>query len=151
MDDLENLKKIIRADNEFNVTHVREILVHFQALKAARASRLMMDAPGLYYPDIGLYVISKSGAVRGHATLSKSIAPYLSDSAMKVFGFVLYPESYVRTCLDRILRKSAQKVTLEMRLSIENNFNQKYHGEVLTGSNIEQEIIHLLKKDLGLI
>ncbi len=150
-EELEIIKQKIRKLSEFNLTSVRDIILHFQALKSARASRVMMDAPGLYYPQLPLYVISKSGMARGHSSLSKSIQPLLPESERKVYGFVLYPESYVRTCLDRILRKTVKVVSPEMRIGFENSFNKKHHNRDLNDSDVLKDLIMLLQHDLEYI
>lgn len=147
--ELARLKAEIRALSEFNVTNVREIILHFQALKSARVARIMMDAPGLYYPELSLYVVSKSGGARGHATIHQSILPLIAAEKSRVYGFVLYPESYVRSCLDSLLRKTVRVVCPEMRLSVENTFNSKYHGQELTDSPMARNLLALLKADLA--
>jgi len=66
------------------------------------------------------------------------------------YGFVLYPESFVRTCLDKLLRKTTKNITPQLRISMENVFNRKHHKKVkLVNSAIEKELIIKLKKDLG--
>jgi len=148
---LEQLQETICSLAETLTTSSREIIRHFQILKSARAARLMMDAPGLYYPALSLYVISKAGAHRGHSSMHNMIAPLLPEGKKEVYGFVLYPESYVRSCLDRILRKTVRIVSPEMRISIENNFNNKYHhGCDLTESLVLKDLIKLMHRDLGL-
>jgi hypothetical protein len=147
--DIEELKERICGLAETLTTSAREIIRHFQVLKSARAARLMMDAPGLYYPDLTLYVISKAGAHRGHASMNAMIQPLLPKEKRKVYGFVLYPESYVRSCLDSILRRSVRIVSPEMRISIENNFNKKYYDGNLTDSPVLKELIELMRHDLG--
>lgn len=146
---IEALKDEIEGLAETLTTSSREIIRHFQILKSARASRLLMDAPGLYYPDLPLYVISKAGAHRGHASMHNMIKPLLPPEKRKVYGFVLYPESYVRSCLDSILRRTVRIVSPEMRISIENNFNKKYHDGNLTDSPVLKQLIELLRRDLG--
>jgi len=148
-EEIAEIKVSIQQQSEFNATNIREIILHFQALKSARASRLMMDAPGLYLPELTLYVISKSGTSRGHATLKNNLISLVGEACGPIYGFVLYPESYVRSCLDRILRRTVRQVCPEMRLSMENVFNKKFHGGDLTDSAIEKDLILLLKKDLG--
>ena len=148
--DIEELKERVCALAETLTTSAREIIRHFQILKSARAARLMMDAPGLYYPDLLLYVISKAGAHRGHTSMNTMIQPLLPAGKGRVYGFVLYPESYVRSCLDSLLRKTVRVVSPEMRISIENNFNKKYHGNNLTESPILKDLITLMRQDLGL-
>ncbi len=111
----------------------------------------MMDAPGLYFPDLKLFIISKAGTHRGHTQMYNLIIPHLPEGKQTVFGFVLYPESYVRSCLDSILRKTVRKVSPEMRISIENNFNQKHHGsENLTESPVLKNLVDLMRTELGL-
>ena len=149
-DSSEVLKEQIEDLAETLTTSAREIIRHFQVLKSARAARLLMDAPGLYYPDLRLYVISKAGAHRGHTSMNAMIQPLLPEDKRKVYGFVLYPESYVRSCLDSILRRSVRIVSPEMRISIENNFNKKYHDDNLTDSQVLRELIAIMRKDLGL-
>ncbi len=149
--DIAELRRTICSLAETLTTSAREIIRHFQVLKSARAARLLMDAPGLYYPDLGLYVISKAGAHRGHTSMHAMIAPHLPEDRRKAYGFVLYPESYVRSCLDRLLRKSVRIVSPEMRISIENNFNKKHHhGCDLTDSLLLRQLIVLMRRDLGL-
>ncbi len=148
--DSESLKRAICSLAETLTVSAREVVRHFQVLKSARAPRLLMDAPGLYYPDVGIYVISKAGAHRGHAAMHKMIAPLLPEDRRRVYGFVLYPESYVRSCLDRLLRKTVRIVSPEMRISVENNFNKKHHyGEQLTDTPVIRELIELMRTDLG--
>jgi len=144
------LKERIEALAETLTTSSREIVRHFQILKSARAARLLMDAPGLYYHELQLYVISKAGAHRGHTSMHNLILPLLPVGKDRVYGFVLYPESYVRSCLDSLLRKTVRIVSPEMRISVENNFNKKQHGENLTESPVLKELIDLMRKDLGL-
>lgn len=147
--EIARLKAEIRRLSEFNVTNVREIVLHFQALKSARVARIMMDAPGLYYPELPLYVISKSGGGRGHSSIHQSIVPLLTEEQRTVYGFVLYPESYVRSCLDSLLRKTVRVVSPEMRLSVENTFNTKYHEQPLTDSPMARNLLAMLKADLA--
>jgi hypothetical protein len=145
---LAGLKAEIRRLAETNVTSIRGIMLHFQALVSARAHRLMMEAPGLYYPDISLYVISKGGMSRGHASMHKSIVPLLPEGKNTAYAFVLYPESFVRSCLDRLLRKTTKNITSDLRISMENVFNRKYYNFELTDSEIEKKLIGLLQNDL---
>jgi hypothetical protein len=147
-DTIAGIKSDIQKQSEFNTINIRDIVLHFQIMKSARVSRLMLDAPGLYFSELGLYIISKSGSSRGHATLYKSILPLIPEGAKVTYGFVLYPESYVRTCLDKMLRKSTCTISKDMRLSMENVFNKKYHGGTLVGSPIESELVALLQKGL---
>ena len=146
--DLAELKAEIRRLAETNVTSIRGIMLHFQALVSARAHRLMMEAPGLYYPDIPLYVISKGGMSRGHASMQKSIVSLLPEGKDTAYAFVLYPESFVRSCLDRLLRKTTKNITCDLRISMENVFNRKYFNFELTDSEIEKKLIRLLQNDL---
>ena len=149
-DNNEELKERIGQLAETLTTSSRDIIRHFQILKSARAARLLMDAPGLYYSDLQLYVISKAGAHRGHTSMNTMIQPLLPDGKGTAYGFVLYPESYVRSCLDSLLRKTVRIVSPEMRISIENNFNKKFHGDNLTDSQVLKDLIGLLRQDLGL-
>jgi len=146
--DLAVLKAEVRRLAETNVTSIRGIMLHFQALVSARAHRLLMEAPGLYYPEVPLYVISKGGMSRGHASMHKSIVPLLPEDNNTAYAFVLYPESFVRSCLDRLLRKTTKNITSDLRISMENVFNRKYYNFDLTDSEIEKELIALLQKDL---
>ena len=146
--DLAVLQAEIRKLAETNETSIRGIMLHFQAMVSARAHRLMMEAPGLYYPDVSLYVISKGGMARGHASMHKSICPLLPEGKRTVYAFVLYPESFVRTCLDRLLRRTTKNITHDLRISMENVFNRKYYDFDLTDSEIENELITLLQNDL---
>jgi hypothetical protein len=146
--DLAALRAAVRKLAETNVTSIREIMLHFQALVSARAHRLLMEAPGLYYPDVPLYVISKGGMSRGHASMHKSIAPLLPEAKRTAYAFVIYPESFVRTCLDRLLRKTTKNITHDLRISMENVFNRKYFDFDLTDSEIESELMAMLRKDL---
>jgi hypothetical protein len=146
--DLAELKAEIRRLAETNVTSIRGIMLHFQALVSARAHRLMMEAPGLYYPDASLYVISKGGMSRGHASMHKSIVSLLPEDKSTAYAFVLYPESFVRSCLDRLLRKTTKNITSDLRISMENVFNRKYYNFELTDSEIEKGLIRRLQKDL---
>jgi hypothetical protein len=145
---LDILKAEIRKMSEANVTSVRGIVLHFQAMVSASAHRLMMEAPGLYYPDFPLYVISKGGLARGHASMHKAISVLFPEDKRTCYAFVVYPESFVRTCLDRLLRKTTKNITRDLRISMENVFNRKYHHVDLTGSTIEISLISLLQKDL---
>lgn len=148
-EDLAAVKEKIRKLSESNAVSIREIILYFQTLVSARANRLLMEAPGLYFPDLPLYVISKSGMMaRGHASIYQSIIPHLPKEKRTCYAFVLYPESFVRTCLDRLLRKTTKNITKELRLSMENVFNRKHHNRDLVDSEIENELISLLKKDL---
>ena len=149
--DLDDLKRKVEKISEVYTTSIRNLALHFQTLKSARAHRLMMDAPGIYYPSLPMYVISKGGSSTGHRSLNDSILPLLPEGASKGYAFVLYPESYVRTCLDRVLRKKAMPVSPQIRLSMETNFNAKYLGpSAHSESEIAEELIGLLRKDLGI-
>ena len=151
LEELDAIKLEIRKLSEFNLTSVQGIVLHFQALKSGGASRIMMDAPGLYYPRLPLYIISKSGMARGHSSVKNSIQHLLPESKGEVYGFVLYPESYVRTCLDRVLRKTVKVVSPDMRIGFENNFNKKYHNRDLNDSEVLKELIMLLQHDLAIV
>jgi len=147
---LEIIKAGIKKISDFNVFSVRDIVLHFQTLISARASRMLMEAPGLYYRDLSFYVLSKSGMNRGHASMNENIQPLLPEGKEICYGFVLYPESFVRTCLDKILRKTTKNITPDLRVSMENVFNRKKHRkQKLTDSEIEKELIQIFKKDLG--
>lgn len=147
--EIEELKRKIRALSEVYTTSMRDLALHFQALKSARASRLLMDAPGLYYPRIPLFVISKGGASTGHRSLNDGIIPCFEEGKRIVYGFTLYPDSYVRSCMDRILRRTVKTISPQIKISMENVFNKKYHGRDFTDSAIFKELIEFLKKDLG--
>jgi hypothetical protein len=109
-----------------------------------------MEAPGLYYPEVDLYVISRSGMNRGHASMYENFHTFFPKGKGICYGFVLYPESFVRTCLDKILRKTTKNITPQLRISMENVFNRKYHRKVkLVDSDLEKELIMKLKNDLG--
>ncbi len=147
---LEIIKAGIKKISDFNVFSVRDIMLHFQTLISARASRMLMEAPGLYYRDLSFYVISKSGMNRGHASMNENIQTLLPEDKRICYGFVLYPESFVRTCLDKILRKTTKNITPDLRVSMENVFNRKNHRkQKLTDSEIEKELILMFKKELG--
>ena len=144
----QELARRINLLSEFNTTSANDLALHFQTLISARESKVFMEAPGLYYPEYSIYVISKSGITRGHATMHKAIAPILPDCNSKCYAFVLYPGSLIRSCFDKVLRKTAKNIGKDLKLSMENVFNRKYHRESLVDSNIETELIELLKKDL---
>lgn len=146
--DLDSIITGIKKISDFNAVSAREIILHFQALVSAGSYRFAMNAPGLYYPALKLYVISKSGMIRGHTSMNKAIQPLLPPDRNICYGFVLYPESYVRTCLDRVLRRTTKNITRDLRVSMENVFNNKYHNRDLVGSDIETELIELMKSDL---
>jgi hypothetical protein len=142
------IKKEVRGLSEANVTSIRGIILHFQAMVSARAHRLMMEAPGLYYPDVPFYVISKGGMARGHASMHAAILPFLPADKQTCYAFVVYPESFVRTCLDRLLRKTTRNITRDLRISMENVYNRKHYEIDLTGSEIENKLIEMLQQDL---
>ena len=146
----ESIKTEIKKVSDTFVFSVRDIALHFQTLISARAARMLMEAPGLYYPAMDLYVISRSGMNRGHGSMFETFAGFIPREKGTCYGFVLYPESFVRTCLDKLLRKTTKNITPQMRISMENVFNRKYHKKVkLVDSEIERELIMKLKKDLG--
>jgi len=146
--DVAEIKSEVRKLSEANVTSVRGIILHFQAMVSARAHRLMMEAPGLYYPGIPFYVISKGGMARGHASMHASIIPLLPEDKQTCYAFVVYPESFVRTCLDRLLRKTTKNITRDLRISMENVFNRKRYETDLTNSKIEDRLVNMLQQDL---
>lgn len=148
--ELNRIKAEIKKVSDTFVFAARDITLHFQTLISARASRMFMEAPGLYYPDMDLYVISRSGMNRGHRSMYEIFYRFFPAEKATCYGFVLYPESFVRTCLDKILRKTTKNITPQLRISMENVFNRKYHRKVkLVDSEIEKELIMRLKKDLG--
>ena len=99
-----------------------------------------------------LYVISRSGMNRGHGSMYENFYHFFPPARATCYGFVLYPESFVRTCLDKILRKTTKNITPQLRISMENVFNRKHHGKTkLVDSAIEKELIMRFKKDLGRI
>ena len=148
--ELNVIKAEIKKISDTFVFSVRDIALHFQTLKSARASRMLMEAPGLYYPDFEFYVISRSGMVRGHGSMDQNFYSFFPEGKGICFGFVLYPESFVRTCLDKILRKTTKNITPQLRISMENVYNRKYHKKKkLVNSEIEKELIMKLKKDFG--
>jgi hypothetical protein len=138
----------IRKLSEFNSTSGRDLALHFQILLSAKESRVFMEAPGLYFPDLPLLVISKSGINRGHTTIYQSITPLIPEDRRQCYAFVLYPSSFIRTCFDKVLHRTAKVITKDLRLSMENVFNRKYHSDSLVDSEIEQEIIDLMRRDL---
>ena len=147
---IEIIKAGIKGVSDFNVFSIRDIALHFQTLISARASRMLMEAPGLYYRDLSFYVLSKSGMNRGHASMNENIQPLLPKGKGTCYGFVLYPESFVRTCLDKIFRKATRNITPDLRVSMENVFNRKTHRkQKLTDSEVEKELIQMFKRDLG--
>ena len=146
----DRIKAEIKKVSDTFVFSVRDIALHFQTLISARASRMLMEAPGLYYPDLDLYVISRSGMNRGHGSMDENFHGFFPKEKSTCYGFVLYPESFVRTCLDKLLRKTTKNITPQLRISMENVFNRKHHKKVkLVNSAIEKELIIKLKKDLG--
>lgn len=142
------LARQIHLLSEFNTTSAKELVLHFQTLISARESKLFMEAPGLYYPAFSLYVISKAGFTRGHATMHKSIVPLLPDRGCPCYAFVLYPGSFIRSCFDSVLRKTAKNIAKDLKISMENVFNRKHHRQALVDSVIERELIELLRKEL---
>jgi hypothetical protein len=150
--DLNLIKAEIKKISDTFVFSSRDIVLHFQTLVSARASRMLMEAPGLYYPAMQLYVISRSGMNRGHASMYENFHSLFPEGTGTCYGFVLYPESFVRTCLDRLLRKTTKNITPKLRISMENVFNRKRHKKMkLMDSAIEKELITILKQDLGRI
>ena len=148
--ELDGIKTEIKKISDTFVFSGRDIALHFQTLISASASRMLMEAPGLYYPEMGLYVISRSGMNRGHRSMHDAFYPLLPPGKTACYGFVLYPESFVRSCLDRLLRKTTKNITPQLRISMENVFNRRFHKKVkLVDSAIEKEIIGKLKADLG--
>jgi hypothetical protein len=148
--ELDRIKAEIKKVSDTFVFSVRDIALHFQTLISARASRMLMEAPGLYYADMDLYVISRSGMNRGHGSMYENFYNLFPVDKTTCYGFVLYPESFVRTCLDKILRKTTKNITPQLRISMENVFNRKHHRKVkLVDSVIEKDIINRFKKDLG--
>jgi hypothetical protein len=148
--ELDSIKTEIKKVSDTFVFSARDIALHFQTLISARASRMLMEAPGLYYSDINLYVISRSGMNRGHRSMYEKFYHFFPTEKATCYGFVLYPESFVRTCLDKILRKTTKNITPQLRISMENVFNRKQHKKIkLVDSAIEKDLIMILKKDLG--
>ena len=148
--DLNSIKEAIKNISDTFVFSSRDLALHFQTLVSARASRMLMEAPALYYPALQFYVISRSGMNRGHASMYENFHSLFPEGTGTCYGFVLYPESFVRTCLDRLLRKSTKNITPNLRISMENVFNRKRHKKIeLVDSEIEKELIAMLKKDLG--
>lgn len=144
------IKAEIKKISDTFVFSARDIALHFQTLISASASRMLMEAPGLYYPDMDLYVISRSGMNRGHGSMYENFHTFFPEGKGNCYGFVLYPESFVRTCLDKILRKTTKNITPQLRISMENVFNRKRHKkEKLVDSEIEKELLVKLKRDLG--
>jgi hypothetical protein len=148
--ELNNIKAEIKKISDTFIFSGRDIALHFQTLVSASASRMLMEAPGLYYPEMGLYVISRSGMKRGHASMNLNFHLFFPEDKGICYGFVVYPESFVRTCLDKILRKTTKNITPQLRISMENVFNRKHHKKKkLVGSEIEIELIEMLRKDMG--
>ena len=148
--ELERIKAEIKKVSDTFVFSARDIALHFQTLASARASRMLMEAPGLYYPHLDLYVISRSGMNRGHGSMYENFYHFFPAEKATCYGFVLYPESFVRTCLDKILRRTTKNITPQLRLSMENVFNRKHHRKIkLVDSAIEKDLIMRLKKDLA--
>jgi len=148
--ELDSVKAEIKKVSDTFVFSVRDIMLHFQTLISARASRMLMEAPGLYYPDMDLYVISRSGMNRGHGSMYEIFYHFFPVEKAICYGFVLYPESFVRTCLDKILRKTTKNITPQLRISMENVFNRKHHKKInLVDSAIEKDLIMRLKNDLS--
>lgn len=148
--ELDSVKAEIKKVSDTFVFSVRDIVLHFQTLISARASRMLMEAPGLYYPDMDLYVISRSGMNRGHGSMYEIFYHFFPVEKAICYGFVLYPESFVRTCLDKILRKTTKNITPQLRISMENVFNRKHHKKMnLVDSAIEKDLIMRLKNDLS--
>jgi hypothetical protein len=148
--ELNRIMAEIKKVSDTFVFAARDIVLHFQTLTSARASRMLMEAPGLYYPDMDLYVISRSGMNRGHGSMYEVFYHFFPAEKATCYGFVLYPESFVRTCLDKILRKTTKNITPQLRISMENVFNRKHHRKMkLVDSAIEKDLIQRLKKDLG--
>ncbi len=145
---IEAIAAEIRKLSEFNSTSASDLALYFQILLSARESRVFMEAPGLYFPDLPLLVISKSGVNRGHATVYNSITPLVPADRRRCYAFVLYPGSFIRSCLDLVLRKTAKVIAKDLRLSMENVFNRKYHKESLVDSDMEQEIIAFIQREL---
>jgi hypothetical protein len=149
-EELNGIKAEIKKVSDTFVFSARDIALHFQALISARTSRMLMEAPGLYYPDMDLYVISRSGMNRGHGSMYEVFDDLFPAEKALCYGFVLYPESFVRTCLDKILRKTTKNITPQLRISMENVFNRKHHKKInLVDSAIEKDLIMRLKKDLS--
>ena len=150
LSELNTIKAEIKKISDTFVFSARDIALHFQTLSSARASRMLMEAPGLYYPDMDLYVISRSGMNRGHGSMDQNFYTFFPEEKGVCYGFVLYPESFVRTCLDKILRKTTKNISPQMRISMENVYNRKHHKKIkLVDSEIEKKLISILKSDLG--
>lgn len=147
-EEVDTIAAAVRNLSQFNSTTARDLAMHFQVLLSAHESRLFMEAPGLYFPDIPLLVISKSGINRGHTTIYQSILPLIPKERQRCYAFVLYPGSFIRSCFDRVLRRTAKVVAKDLRLSMENVFNRKYHAESLVDSEMEQEIIERMRREI---
>ena len=148
--ELAEIKAEMKKVSDTFVFSARDIALHFQTLISARASRMLMEAPGLYYQVLDFYVISRSGMNRGHGSMYESFYALFTPEQATCYGFVLYPESFVRSCLDKLLRKTTKNITPQLRVSLENVFNRKLHRKVkLVDSEIEKELIAKFKKDLG--
>jgi hypothetical protein len=148
--ELDSIKAEIKKISDTFVFSAQDIALHFQTLISARASRMLMEAPGLFYPGMDLYVISRSGMNRGHGSMFEIFYSIIPAGKATSYGFVLYPESFVRTCLDKLLRKTTKNITPQLRISMENVFNRKHHKSVnLVDSAIEKDLIMRLKRDLG--
>lgn len=147
--ELDSIKAEIKKISDTFVFSARDIAMHFQTLISARASRMLMEAPGLYYPGLNLYVISRSGMNRGHGSMFEIFHSFIPADKTTCIGFVLYPESFVRTCLDKLLRKTTKNISPKLRISMENVFNRKHHKRTnFVDSEIEKDLIMRLKKDL---
>ena len=149
--DPEQIKGIaarVRKLSPFNSTSASEMALYFQTLLSAKESRIFIEAPGLYFPALPLLVFSKSGSNRGHATIYHSLTPFIPEGRRCCYAFVLYPGSFIRSCFDRVLRRTAKVIAKDLRLSMENVFNRKYHCQSLIDSDVEQEIIALMRREL---
>jgi len=138
----------IKKLSEFNSTSAGELALHFQTLLSAKVSRIFMEAPGLYFPHLPLIVISTSGISRGHTTLYQSILSLIPEDRRLCCAFVLYPGSFVRSCFDRTLRRTAKIIAKDLRLSMDNVFNRKHHKHSLVDSEMEQEIIDFMRRQI---
>lgn len=147
-EELQAIATQIAKLSEFNSTSIREMALHFQILLSAKESRVFIEAPGLYFPELPLVVISKSGLKRGHATIYNSILPLIPENKRRCYGFVLYPDSFFRTCFDRVLRNTAKVIAKDLRVSLENVFNRKYHKDSLLDSAVEQEVVAFMRQEL---
>ncbi|MFC1818466.1 hypothetical protein ACFL0B_05140, partial [Thermodesulfobacteriota bacterium] len=86
--ELDSVKAEIKKVSDTFVFSVRDIVLHFQTLISARASRMLMEAPGLYYPDMDLYVISRSGMNRGHGSMYEIFYHFFPVEKAICYGFV---------------------------------------------------------------